>query len=48
MGEQLTFDADGIHAYGDVVWLEGDECAVEFATPIAAMEVQHLRLVGGL
>jgi|SRR3954452_13784598 hypothetical protein len=48
VGEQLTFRADDVRAVGDVVWSEGSCCAVEFATPIAAGEVNRLRIIGSI
>jgi hypothetical protein len=46
VGEQLTFRADDVQVAGDVVWSEGSCCAVEFETPIAAAEVNRLRIMG--
>jgi hypothetical protein len=46
VGEQLTFRANDVRVAGDVVWSEGSCCAVEFATPIAAVEVNRLRIIG--
>ena len=43
VGEQLTFRAEDVKAYGEVVWSVGGTCAVEFDTPIAAVEVEYLR-----
>jgi hypothetical protein len=46
VGEPLNFRAEDVRAAGDVVWSEGSCCAVEFATPIAATEVNRLRIIG--
>ncbi len=48
VGQQLTFRADDVEACADVVWSSADRCAVEFETPIATLEVQHLRALGSL
>ena len=48
VGEQLTFQAAGVEAHGDVVWQDEERCAVEFATPIASAEVQQVRSAGAL
>ncbi len=42
VGQQLSFNADGMHACAEVVWRGADSCAVEFDTPIAVSEVQKL------
>ena len=42
-GQELTFKAGKVQAQGDVVWSQGDQCAVSFDTPIAAGEVGRLR-----
>ena len=47
-GEQLTLEAGGVHAHGDVVWQDDERCAVQFDTPIAPIEVQELRSAASL
>jgi hypothetical protein len=42
-GEELIFRAEKVQAACSVVWLDGDQCAVEFDTPIAAAEVKRVR-----
>jgi capsid protein len=42
-GVDLVVCAADVRAFGQVVWSEGDACAVEFDTPIAAVEVQRLQ-----
>ena len=42
-GQELQFRAGTIHALGQVVWAEGDRCAIAFDTPIGASEVSRLR-----
>lgn len=42
-GEELIFRAEKVMAACAVVWLDGDQCAVEFDTPIAAAEVARIR-----
>ena len=42
-GEELTFQAEKVLAAGAVVWLDGDQCGVEFDRPIAAAEVNRVR-----
>ncbi len=41
-GEELLFRAMDVEEFATVVWTSADECAVEFATAIAATEVQRL------
>jgi len=41
-GQDVVFRSHDVKAYGQVVWLEGDFCAVEFDTPIAPEEVHRL------
>jgi len=48
VGKQLTFRADDIRVAGDVVWSAGSCCAVEFATPISAAEVNRLRVIASV
>jgi hypothetical protein len=42
-GEDVLFRADGLKGFAHVVRSEGDVCAIEFATPLAPVEVQRLR-----
>jgi hypothetical protein len=42
-GEELTFKAEKVEAVGEIVWLDGDLCGVEFDRPIAAAEVSRVR-----
>ncbi len=48
VGEQLTFRAEDVEATANVVWSTGHKCGVEFATPIASVEVERLRRLGSL
>jgi hypothetical protein len=48
VGVELTFRADDVEAYGEVVWRERNWCAVEFGTPIGGPEVQRLRSLAAL
>ncbi len=48
IGDELTFRAEDIEAFGDVVWCEAHQCAIEFDTPIAVSEVKRLRLLGSI
>jgi hypothetical protein len=48
VGQQVIFRAENVCAFGEVVWREANRCAIEFETPIAAAEVQHLRCIGSL
>lgn len=41
----LTFKVEKICVPAELVWINGDECAVEFDTPIAANEVARIRAV---
>lgn len=43
VGHQVIFSAESVRVTAEVVWYETGTCAVEFDTPIAAYEVQHLR-----
>lgn len=47
-GQQVTFRAEGVRAFGEVVWINGHDCGVEFDTPIAADEVKRVRTLAGL
>ena len=38
-GNSLTFHGEKIRVPAEMIWVNGDECAVEFDTPIAAAEV---------
>ena len=42
-GQQVMFQAEKVRAAGEIIWIDGDECGVEFDTPIAADEVKHIR-----
>jgi hypothetical protein len=42
-GEDVVFQAEKVRAAAEVIWLEDDECALEFDTPIAAGEVNRIR-----
>lgn len=42
VGDQLIFKAAEVHAVGEAIRVDGDECAIEFDTPIAATEVSSL------
>jgi len=42
-GDEMEFRAGNVHAIGEVVWAEGNECAIAFDIPIAAVEVSRLR-----
>ena len=42
-GQELQFRAGKVHAQGEVVWAEGDGCAIAFDIPIGASEVSRLR-----
>jgi hypothetical protein len=44
-GEDVLLLTEDLRAWGWVVRLEGEECAVEFDTPIAAIEVKRLQLL---
>ena len=43
VGRELLFRAENVRAVAEVVWSDGAVCALEFDTPLAAAEVQHLR-----
>ena len=43
MGEDLLFKAEKVRCSATVVWLDGNQCALEFDTPLAAIEVKHIR-----
>lgn len=43
IGEELIFRAGSVQAPGQVVWSEGDQCAIAFDIPIAPGEVGRLR-----
>jgi len=42
-GEDVLLLTEDVRAWGQVVRMEDDICAVEFDTPIAAVEVQRLQ-----
>lgn len=44
-GQELGFRAGSLRAMGEVVWFEGDECAIAFEFPIAAAEVDRIRIL---
>ena len=44
-GEDVLLLTADVRAWGQVVWIEDDVCAVEFDTPIASVEVQQLQLL---
>lgn len=37
------FRAEKVCLPAEVIWIDGDECGVEFDTPIAAEEVKRIR-----
>lgn len=41
-GQGVVFRCHDVRAHAQVVWSEGDSCAVEFETPIAPGEVRRL------
>lgn len=41
-GQDVVFQSHDVKAYGQVVWLDGDFCAIEIETPIAPAEVRRL------
>jgi hypothetical protein len=47
-GEELTLEAEKIRIVGEVVWSDGDQCAVAFDTPIAIAEVKRIRALARL
>ena len=47
-GKQLIFQAAKVRVTGEVAWVNGDQCGVEFDTPIAATEVNHIRAIANL
>ena len=42
-GQELQFRAGNVHALGEVVWADGDRCAIAFDIPIGSNEVSRLR-----
>lgn len=42
-GVDLTFRAEKLRVPALLVWVDGNECGVEFDTPIAAAEVSRIR-----
>lgn len=42
-GEEVIFNANGVSAFGRVVWAHGAECGVAFDGSIIASEVERLR-----
>jgi PilZ domain len=46
VGEELLFTAEDVKAHADVVWRQGDACAIEFDTPLAVSEVKNAALPG--
>ena len=47
-GVDLIFHAGKVRATGEVIWIEGDHCGVAFDTPIAAAEVNRIRVLANL
>lgn len=43
LGKQLIFQAAKVRVTGEVAWVNGDQCAVSFDTPLAVSEVSHIR-----
>ena len=43
--QDLEFRAGTVRACGAVVWFDGNECAIEFDTPLAVAEVGRLRVL---
>jgi len=43
LGDEFQFKAGNVRAAGVVIWVEADECAIEFVTPIAVAEVSRIR-----
>ena len=41
-GEDVMFRADGVHSFGQVVWVRGGQCGVSFESPMATADVAHL------
>lgn len=41
-GREVVFRSHDVKAHARVVWLESEFCAIEFATPIAPVEVRRL------
>ena len=48
LGKQLIFQAAKVRVAGQVAWVSGDQRGVEFDTPIAADEVNHIRALANL
>jgi hypothetical protein len=44
----LVFHAGKVRAAGEVIWIDGDQCGVSFDTPIAAVEVNRIRVLANL
>jgi hypothetical protein len=42
-GEGVTFATEKIELAGEIIWVEGDQCGVEFGTPLATNEVTRIR-----
>lgn len=40
--QEVVFRSHDVRAHAQVVWSEGDSCAIEFVTPIAPAEVRGL------
>jgi hypothetical protein len=47
-GAELLFQAGKVRAAGEVIWIDGDQCGVEFDTPIAGDEVNRIRVLANL
>ena len=42
-GEVISIKVDYVRAFGTVAWSEGDECGVEFDSPIQTFAIARLR-----
>ena len=47
-GADLIFQAGKVRVTGEIIWVEGDQCGVAFDTPIAAAEVNRIRVLANL
>ena len=47
-GEELMFRADRVQAFGKVIWKRGNECGLEFETPLSSAEADALRQAANL
>lgn len=48
LGEDVLLRTENVRAWGQVVRRTGDVCAVEFATPIASVEVKRLQCLADI